>query len=148
MATNTEGAPEAAGATGAFWAWPVGTEIRDSCHKHRTGHWHHHDTFLPSFPQGKRTPEGNYKKKKNPKDLRSKVTQSQLKIQVQEGTEDNSTEENSGNYLLCCSSQGPSFSPHIRAAAPHSQAQLLTSCCLTLLGLLWCSELEEFISLA
>lgn len=68
VATNTEGAPEAAGATGAFWAWPAGDRDQNICQRHRTGQWHHHDMFLPPRKNNSRR-----KLQKN-KDLRSKVT--------------------------------------------------------------------------
>lgn len=142
VATSTAGAPEAAGATGAFWGWPVGTEIRDSCQRHRTGGWHHQDMFL--------TPrKNNSRSYKETKTWIPKSPKASWKSRCRKALEDNTSEESSGNCLLF-SSQGPLFSLHTRAAecVPHSQAQVLTSCCLTLLGLLWCSELEEFISLA
>lgn len=104
-------------------------------------------TMTCSFPQGKITSVGNDKETKS---CIPKSPKAGWKYRCRRALEDNTTEESSGNYLLCCSSQRPWLSPHTLAAecVPHSQVQLLTSCCLTLLGLLWCSELEEFISLA
>lgn len=61
MATSTEGAPEAAGATGAFWGWPVGTETGTAV---RGTGLAAGTTTTPSFPRGKITPVGNYKETK------------------------------------------------------------------------------------